>query len=281
MNPSSSNFSISKVALLLRYDWEVNKVLYGILLLASLAILILLYQVILYSNHGYLTMETGYVQGLFFAGFFILCMIWTGQSFWSLRTPRSSKSYLLLPASLLEKYFSELVIKVFGLIVIYPLVFWIGSNVGLGLFRLLGPLTFSSIQTEYIAFVTLTEIWIIEDFGNQLIVTKFIVVGLLVLIPSLMWVGSLIFGKFNLLGIPLILVITYLILTGTSLGLSALMSPLILNRDSQESAEMLKFDQPEILAETPLLILMSAIWIWMAVLLSYVVGYFKLSEKQV
>ena len=281
MNPSSSNFSISKVALLLRYDWGVNKVLYGILLLASLAILILLYQVILYSNHGYLTMETGYVQGLFFAGFFILCMIWTGQSFWSLRTPRSSKSYLLLPASLLEKYFSELVIKVFGLIVIYPLVFWIGSNVGLGLFRLLGPLTFSSIQTEYIAFVTLTEIWIIEDFGNQLIVTKFIVVGLLVLIPSLMWVGSLIFGKFNLLGIPLILVITYLILTGTSLGLSALMSPLILNRDSQESAEMLKFDQPEILAETPLLILMSAIWIWMAVLLSYVVGYFKLSEKQV
>ncbi|MGM0945274.1 MAG: hypothetical protein ACQEW9_08830 [Bacteroidota bacterium] len=281
MNPSSSNFSISKVALLLRYDWGVNKVLYGILLLASLAILILLYQVILYSNHGYLTMETGYVQGLFFAGFFILCMIWTGQSFWSLRSPRSSKSYLLLPASLLEKYFSELVIKVFGLIVIYPLVFWIGSNVGLGLFRLLGPLTISSIQTEYIAFVTLTEIWIIEDFGNQLIVTKFIVVGLLVLIPSLMWVGSLIFGKFNLLGIPLILVITYLILTGTSLGLSALMSPLILNRDSQESAEMLKFDQPEILAETPLLILMSAIWIWMAVLLSYVVGYFKLSEKQV
>ncbi|SDC66168.1 hypothetical protein SAMN04488104_100393 [Algoriphagus faecimaris] len=281
MNPSSSNFSISKVALLLRYDWGVNKVLYGILLLASLAILILLYQVILYSNHRYLTMETGYVQGLFFAGFFILCMIWTGQSFWSLRSPRSSKSYLLLPASLLEKYFSELVIKVFGLIVIYPLVFWIGSNVGLGLFRLLGPLTFSSIQTEYIAFVTLTEIWIIEDFGNQLIVTKFIVVGLLVLIPSLMWVGSLIFGKFNLLGIPLILVITYLILTGTSLGLSALVSPLILNRDSKESSEMLKFDQPEILAETPLLILMSAIWIWMAVLLSYVVGYFKLSEKQV
>ncbi|WP_297335265.1 hypothetical protein [Algoriphagus sp.] len=271
----------SRIFSLLRYDWTVYKWIYSTLIATTIAILVILYLVVLYANSGYMTLESGFVQGLFFSGFFVLSLLWTGNSFWPLRNSRRARSYLLLPASNLEKYLSEFVIKVFGLGIVYPLVFWVASNMGLGLFRALGPMTLPGIQLNYIGFLSFTEFWVIRDLGSQLNTVKVIVIGLLAMIPSLMWVGSLIFGKYNLLGMPLVLFISYLILTGTSLGLSWMMNPGTLIRNGQSTVEMLKFDQPEIFAETPLFLLMCAIWIWMAVILSYIVGYVKLTEKQV
>lgn len=281
MRSSSNSLSPTRMSYLMRYDWEINKRLYALSIAAVIALVVILYLVILHSTDGGLTLESGFAQGLFFTGFFGLCLLWTGNSFWSLRSNTKAKSYLLLPATNLEKYLSELLIKVVGLLVIYPFVFWIGSNLGIRLFQIFGPMSIADLELKYLGMLSFTEFWIIKDLGSQLTIVKLTVIGLIFIIPSLMWVGSLIFEKYNLLGMPLALFIVYLVLAGTSLGLSWMMNPATVTKNGRPTVEMLKFDRPEIFAETPLLLLMSAIWIWLAILLSYVVGYVKLTEKQV
>lgn len=278
---TSNSISLTRIAWLLQYDWVTNKKTYLTVLLGFIGLIILAYQLILFSNHGYLTFETGYAKGIFFSGYFILCLLWVGQSFLALRNPQNAKAYLMLPANASEKYLIELLIKMLGLFVIYPVVFWIASNLGLGLFQFFGPLLFKNITLDYIGILEWKEFWLIEDFGEQLFFIKLILLGLFALIPSLMWAGSLIFGKFNLFWMPFSFIVIYLGISATSLGLSWMMYPGTLTVNEQVKFEVLNFDQPEILSDTPLLIVMAAIWIWLAVILSYVVAYWKLTEKQV
>lgn len=278
---TSKSTSFSRLALLLKYDWLMNKRTYLTALFGVLGMIILVYQVVLYSNSGYLTFGTGYSHGIFISGYFILCLLWLGQSFLALRNPQNAKTYLMLPASPAEKYLTELLTKMIGLLVIYPVIFWVAANVGLGLFQIFGPLLFNNVTIDLIGIWDWKEFWLIQNFGEQLLFVKLILLGLFALIPSLMWAGSLIFKRYNFLWMPVVLVLVWLGLSATTIALSWIMRPGLLRVNGELSFQMLNFDQPQIFPETPLLIGMSVLWIWLAVILSYVVAYFKLTEKQV
>lgn len=275
--------SLTRMGWLLQYYWATYKTTYLTAIFGFIGLIILVYQLILFSNHGYLTFETGYVHGIFLSGYFVICLLWVGQSFLALRNPQNAKSYLMLPASIAEKYIVELSIKMAGLLIIYPIIFWVASNLGLGLFLLFGPLFFTNVTIDNIGILEWKEFWLIENFGEQLFFIKLILLGLFALIPSLIWAGSLIFGKYNFIWMPFSLFVVYLAISATSIALSWIMDPgtLSISINGQVKYEILKVDQPELLPDTPLIIIMSAIWIWLAVVLSYVVAYFKLKEKQV
>lgn len=277
----ANTISLTRMGWLLQYYWATYKKTYLTALLGFVGLIILVYQLILFSNHGYLTFETGYVHGIFLSGYFVICLLWVGQSFLALRNPQNAKSYLMLPASNAEKYIVELSIKMAGLFIIYPIIFWVSSNLGLGLFQLFGSIFFTNITIDYLGILEWKEFWLIENFGEQLFFVKLILLGLFALIPSLIWAGSLIFGKYNFIWMPFSFIVVYLAISATSIALSWIMFPGTITVNEQVKFEILKFDQPEILPETPLLIVMAAIWIWLAVILSYVVAYFKLTEKQV
>lgn len=278
---TTKTISLTRMGWLLRYNWVTNKKTYFTALLGFIGLIILAYQVILFSNSGYLTIETGFIHGIFLSGYFVICLLWVGQSFLALRNPQNAKSYLMLPASNAEKYLVELLIKMAGLIFIYPIIFLIASNLGLGLFQLFGPFVFQNITVEFIGILDWKGLWLIEDFEEQLFFIKLILMGLFALIPSLIWAGSLIFGKYNFIWAPFSIIVVYLAISATSIALSWIMFPGTITVNGQVKFEILNVDQPELLPDTPLIIIMSAIWIWLAVVLSYVVAYFKLKEKQV
>ncbi|WP_144605315.1 hypothetical protein [Algoriphagus algorifonticola] len=278
---TANTISLTRMGWLLQYYWAFSKKTYLTAFLGLIGMIILAFQVVLFSNQGYLTFETGYVKEIFFIGYFVICLLWLGQSFLALRNPQNAKSYLMLPASIAEKYIVELSIKMAGLLFIYPLIFWIASNLGLGLFQLFGPIVFKNVTIDYVGVLEWKGIWLIENFGQQLLFIKLILLGLFALIPSLSWAGSLIFGKYNFIWMPFSLIVAYLAISATSIALSWIMDPGTLTLNGQVKYEILKVDQPELLPDTPLIIIMSAFWIWLAVVLSYVVAYFKLKEKQV
>ncbi|TDK42513.1 hypothetical protein [Algoriphagus formosus] len=287
---TANTISLTRMGWLLRYSWKLNKGHYLAFILSIFLIISILFGVILFSNAGMLNMLKepyrtsnifGYAHGLFLSGYFVICLLWVGQSFLALRNAQNAKSYLMLPASNAEKYIVELSIKMAGLFIIYPIIFWVASNLGLGLFQLFGPLFFTNVTIDYIGILESKEFWLIEDFGEQLFFIKLILLGLFALIPSLIWAGSLIFGKYNFIWMPFSFIVVYLAISATSIALSWIMFPGTITVDEQVKFEILNVDKPEILPETPLIIIMAAIWIWLAVILSYVVAYFKLTEKQV
>lgn len=67
--------------------------------------------------------------GTFFTIFIGTALLYTGTSFPGLRTREKSYSYLLNPASLLEKFLFELISRILLFIIVIPLLYWAIFNV--------------------------------------------------------------------------------------------------------------------------------------------------------
>jgi hypothetical protein len=108
------------------------------------------------------------------------------------------------------------------------------------------------------------------------LVVQLLIVGISLLLFSLLFAGSLFFGKWNVVLTPLSVFVYYLILAGSSIGLSHM----LLRKTSMFSFDI-SLVQPEFFDGVPLIMLMILVLLYSASALSYVVAYFKLKEREV
>ena len=120
-------FSIHRIILLTKQSLIINKKLIAISVvgLSGAIFFILMFlqlrsTIIRWDNSDYMTI---------FNYFFIaLGIIYSGLSFPAFRSKERSIDYLLLPASVAEKYIFEILTRIVVFILIFPLLFWVFSN---------------------------------------------------------------------------------------------------------------------------------------------------------
>src|SRR5690606_28088993 len=123
MNPSEI-FSMRRFGLLVRQDFIHNYRLFAITLIGfcgSLFILFLMMQIA--NNLRPLTAEGFFETFLFISA--LAAILYTGTAFPGLRTREKSFSYLLNPASALEKFILEFVSRIILFLVIVPFLYWV------------------------------------------------------------------------------------------------------------------------------------------------------------
>jgi hypothetical protein len=126
---SNKTFSFSRFNLLLRQDFFINKNRYLLLTLVSFLLLYLVQVWAMWIDAGYRHMNTftaGNYEGTFFT-----CMLglafFVGFAFPNLENKVKQSQYLLLPASTLEKFTLQFLIRIVLGLCLFLLFFWIDA----------------------------------------------------------------------------------------------------------------------------------------------------------
>ena len=71
------------------------------------------------------------IQFITFAIMFtIFGILFSGTAFPSFRNTKKTMDFLLIPNSITEKYLYEVLFRIFAYILVFPVLFWIGANLG-------------------------------------------------------------------------------------------------------------------------------------------------------
>jgi len=281
----------TNISNLIRYEWMNRWKLYLGVGLYVFLLLIFLFLYIFYSNYQTTALlskyiisdgkniawEAGNYQGIFISGIFILAIFATGQSFLDLREKKAARQYLLLPASHLEKYLVQFLGRFLLPLMIYPILFWLASVLSVGIFKL-SLLLFENKAIDFPEAAPFFQLFSLPS--EQPTIIYWILWSIFLLIPSLMFLGGIIFGKLNFVLMPLSVLLFSGLMALSFLGLSWILQLDSIILGEQMKFEVLNFDKSEIFPGIPLLLLVIIVLFWIAILLSYVVSYYRLTEKE-
>lgn len=264
---------------LLQYEFTMHRKLYlmgtpGVFLMITLTFLI-----VLYSNRNASNWTQPEYAVLFYAELFFLTIFGVGYSFIDLRSKDSARQYLTLPSTAAEKYSIQFLTRILMFPILFTILFVLGTEVAKILFHL-GSLTLAgkapSLVIDDLGVVKLLPF----VYSWNLPVLYYLVFGLGGLIVSLMFAGGIIFGKGNSLLMPL-----SFIGAGMSIVLTGIILSRILVGAPQAGAGFfsthIDLQQPEIFGDTPLLVFVFTVLIWLAIPVFFRVAYLKLKEREV
>ena len=89
-------------------------------------------------------------QGFLLGFFAIFGVLYVGHSFPALRSKESTMNYLLVPASLLEKFIFEFVSRVGLIVLMLPILYWITFHLQGFLFTIFTTESFESVNIQYL-----------------------------------------------------------------------------------------------------------------------------------
>lgn len=273
---NANSISFHRMKNLFRYEWAMDKKFY---LLASLGIFIISFVVFLtiwFNNIEGFVWRTVDYNLLFFNGFVFLSVFGISQGFVELRERKTAIRYLTLPASQMEKYLGQVCLRLILPLFIYLVVFWFGANLSVDVYYF--------IQRTLLERTALPEVHKAEILylywlpNSSMEVTYWMLFGVIVSVPVLMFLGGMLFGKWGFIGMPFSIALIIAVLLGSFLGLSWLVnaSPFGLGGNYA-----IRIDHPEVFDGVPLIVFVGLILIWAAVFLSFIVTYYKLKEREV
>jgi MFS family permease len=273
---SATSISSRRLTNLLRYEWALEKKFY---LLGTLGIFMISFGVFLsvwfnqYS--GFLWRSVDY-NVIFFGGFIFLSVFGVSQSFIDLREKNASIRYLTLPASTLEKYLIQVFLRLILPLIIYPIIFWFGANLSVEIYYFIQQSILEKTSLPEIQKVDVLYLYWIPNLSMELV--YWMLFGLTVSIPATMFMGGIIFGKWNFIVMPAAVGGFLLLMFGSYFGLRWLLNASAFGMGDNYS---ILIDYPEVLDGVPLFIYNWSFLVWSAVFLIFVVTYFKLKEREV
>jgi hypothetical protein len=220
------------------------------------------------------TWEKSSYLGIFIGFKLLVFFVVIAQSFKELRSRSSAEFYLLLPSSVLEKVSAQFIFLITLAELILPFVFWLAIQLAYWFWPGLIARDNVLIEISEISFFELTMFF--SSSGNNWAI-QLLVVGISLLLFSLLFAGSLYFGKWNVVLTPLSTFVFCLILAGSSIALSQI----LFSKEESIWSFNISIDQPEIFTDVPLMILLIIFLLYSASALSYVIAYFKLKEREV
>lgn len=274
---NANSISLHRVKNLIRYEWALDKRFY---LLGTLGIFMIAFGGFLsiwFSNiSGYVWTTSNYFS-VFWGGFVFLSVFGVSQSFIDLREKKSSIRYLTLPASTMEKYLSQVILRLIYPLFVYPIVFSLAANLSVDIYYF--------IQHQILEKTALPEIskagifylyWNTSSSFDE--VGTWLTLGMIVTIPMLIFMGGIIFGKWSFIGMPIAIILFAGLMFGSYYAISWLLNPVI---SSSGRDYGIPIGNPEVFEGVPLFILVCLILIWSTVFLPFFVTYLKLKEREV
>lgn len=273
---NANSISSQRLKNLFSYEWAIDKMFY---LLGTVGIFMISFGVFLtiwfnqYS--GYVWTSTDY-NSSFFGGLVFLSVFGISQSFIDLRDKSTAIRYLTLPASILEKFLVELCMRLVLPLIIYPIVFWLGANLSVDVYYFIQHSLFEKTALPEIGKVEVLYLYWIPNASID--IGYWILFGMIVSLPVLMFMGGIIFRKWGFIAMPAAVAIFLLVMFGSFFGLSWLVDASAFSAGGNYS---IRIDDPEVFDGVPLFILVCLILTWAAVFLPFVVTYLKLKEREV
>jgi hypothetical protein len=123
-----NSFSLNRLMGLTLQSLIVNKKLLGISV-AGVAGILFIFLIFAQRNLSFSRWDQGDYMATFLAFFFLTGILWTGQSFPAFRSKEKSIAYLMVPASLSEKFIFELISRIVAFILFMPILFWTVANI--------------------------------------------------------------------------------------------------------------------------------------------------------
>ncbi|WP_439489669.1 hypothetical protein [Algoriphagus sp.] len=276
MKNSSINFH--RLQNLLRYEWAFQNRFY---LLGTLGIFIVAFggflSVWFNQYSGFLWRSVDY-NSIFFNGFIFLSVLGISQSFVELREKNTSIRYLTLPASIIEKYLIQLCMRLVLPLTLYPIVFWLGANLSVDVYYFIQHEILEKTALPEIHKVEVLYLYWIPRTTMAMNMVYWTIFGLTISIPTLMFMGGIVFGKWNFVMMPLAVTIILALFFGSHFGLSWLVNASPFGAGGNYS---IRIDNPEVMDGVPLLIFISSILVWPALFLTFLLPYLKLKEREV
>jgi hypothetical protein len=283
-----NEFSFARIGKLMRLELVLHRRYYAILILGTFLFTFLFLLFVWYKNSEAANIFDSAFEGVsfprsiwekssylgIFIGFKLLVFfVVIAQSFKELRTRSTAEFYLLLPSTVLEKVGAQFVFLITLAELILPFVFWLAIQTAYWFWT--GIIEGGNMLSEVseISFFELTLFF--SSSGNNWAI-QLLSVGISLSLFSLLFTGSLYFGKWNVVLTPLSVFVYYLFLAGSSIGLSHM----LLSKKSMFSFDI-RIERPEIFTDVPLMILVIIFLLYAASALSYVIAYFKLKEREV
>lgn len=191
-------FDINRFGKLLRYDLSVNRWEY--ILLLPVSILALWFVMFMsYGNVNASNFEAGNYLPIYFIGYLIMGIFLNSKSFGALKNRLSATSYLTLPASTFEKFFLHWFMRIGLFTILYPVVFYIGVNSFIPIFKF-GVKLYLSYQGAPAIFPEIApfEFTLVNPQYGRFIFIPFVIYFGLIFALTLVQLGSIAFGRWNL-----------------------------------------------------------------------------------
>jgi len=159
-------FDLKRFWLVLKRDIYINQkpVLIG---LSILFFLYLTKVVFIWLGKGYISAQTDF-ENFFINGYIIVGIVISGLAFGDFRSKETSMSYLMLPASTLEKALSMILLTTIGYTLLYIIVFVVFNTVAV-----LGGLVFD----VKIGFYNMFNTRFLHTIGGYLIINSILLTG--------------------------------------------------------------------------------------------------------
>ena len=125
---TNNSFSIQRLVLLCKQSMIIYKKPIGITV-AGFTAIIFIALIVMQSAANFRNWDNGDSTAAFIFLFFQFGFIYTCLSFPAFRSKEKSMVYLMLPASVSEKYTFELLTRIVLYIVLMPLLFWLVANI--------------------------------------------------------------------------------------------------------------------------------------------------------
>lgn len=287
MNTKNDTFSLSRFWKLIKFDFNNNRLYYiATIPVAMLAISIILWMIFPgdITKNGYsgtsIIFESRNFTPFFILGYVIFGIIIVGNSFPGLKNERQTIKYLLIPASNFEKFIVQWSFRVFLFIILYPLLFKFTANLTADSYVALHEYYVSSKGFKATLLPQIERFTFTDFVGktNQPTLTTMglcIVYGLGV---SLLFFGSTIFKKWNLLLGPLSIIGLLLLILLYLTILSNILNPSSLKFWSIN----LRVDKPIFFDEKVELISLTTLVLGsLFCVSSWITAYFRLKELEV
>ena len=198
-------FDINRFGKLLRYDFRVNRWEYLLLLPISILALWLVMFFAVGNISGWIFEERKYIP-IYIMGYLVLGIFLNSKSFGGLKTRLSATSYLTLPASAFEKFLLHWFLRIALFSLLYPLVFYVGVNSFKSIFEVAGEiyLDYKGSTAAVSEIIPFKFNMVSPDTGRLFGNFAFYFGPVFAL--TLVQLGSIAFGKWNLVKTLLVLV---------------------------------------------------------------------------
>lgn len=126
--PSVNSFSYTRLSLLCRHSFIINKRII-LVSLAGVTGAMILALFFLQTITGFRNWDHAEFLFTFIVLFILLGIIYGSSSFPAFRSKEKSLDYLMLPANPVDKFIFEFIVRIAAFIIVMPLLYWIAANI--------------------------------------------------------------------------------------------------------------------------------------------------------
>lgn len=286
MSRQNEQFSLSRFINLLKYDFNTNRLLYILLVPVIMIIIGVLFWSIFPSytetikgqNFQPSWNKDSYYPFLI-SGYIIFGTFIVGKSFPYFKNKQTLTTYLTLPASTLEKFLLQWVLRIIGFLVIYPIIFQLTTNLTVDLYLMVQKAKLSSIGLPMEKLPTIHKASLLSFLETSeksyliLIVTltiSFLGVSLLFYLSTIYKQWNIIFGPLTVMAL-----IFFIILYMMSL------SNIVVADQVKFWDFKLELNYPTVFDDLPLILVSTLVIAVAASIACWIAAYFRLKEKEV